>query len=414
MAKRGWRGARVAGLAVMLSWFCTSGSSDAQTAPSPTTDTPAGYLVFPKIVVDTLGVCPDGSDCSRDGTCANAQPCEKTDTVIQLTNVAGYARSVHCSYVDGSEWRVRNGGLDLTPKQPAAWNASTGVDVRGTGAKKLPPLGPRFTGELKCVQSDPQDVAVPTRAHDLNGKATIIRVAGGPSGRVDASSYNAIGFRPKEVSPKEPPDIMLSSLKCQGGTNAGGACTRPGSSSDPACPGGTCGVTMCLGATANSRECATANYGGCATILILNHFFDQEVSQPFTTTRLTLVPCSEDLPLDPAVLPPSTVVQLLVFNEFEQRLSSSMRLNCYREVQLSDIDSPGAHRFSMFNYAVQGTLVGQTRMRPVLGPDTTTGHGVLAVAEEFHGSQSAAFNLNEQGSDELRNKGDFVRYVPSF
>ncbi|MGH3053612.1 MAG: hypothetical protein ACRDL7_01380, partial [Gaiellaceae bacterium] len=81
------------------------------------------------------------------------------------------------------------------------------------------------------------------------------------------------------------------------------------------------------------------------------------------------------------------------------------------EVQLSRIDAkPGSEAASVFNVGVQGTLVGQTRIRPVqVASDTLNGHGLLAIAEEFHGPASVALNVNEVGTNP--GKGDFVRYI---
>ena len=59
-------------------------------------------------------------------------------------------------------------------------------------------------------------------------------------------------------------------------------------------------------------------------------------------THLTLVPCSEDFNLQ---APITTAVQYLVFNEFEQRFSTSRSVRCFSEIVLSDIDTrPGPTR----------------------------------------------------------------------
>ena len=80
-------------------------------------------------------------------------------------------------------------------------------------------------------------------------------------------------------------------------------------------------------------------------------------------------------------------MQFLVYNEFEQRFSASKRVTCLTELPLSDIDTrlgPTDDFASIFNVQVEGTLTGQTVMRSVAGTETTRGHGILAIAEEFH------------------------------
>ena len=112
--------------------------------------------------------------------------------------------------------------------------------------------------------------------------------------------------------------------------------------------------------------------------------------------------------------PLTTPVQFLVFNEFEQRFSTSRRVTCFQEFTISDIDTHTPTK-SIFSAAVNGTLTGQTRMRGVADQDTTHGHALLGVAEEFRtplgstvASSSAAFNLHFTGS---RPQSDFV-YLP--
>ena len=103
-------------------------------------------------------------------------------------------------------------------------------------------------------------------------------------------------------------------------------------------------------------------------------------------TNLTLVPCTEDFLRQ---IPGSTVVQYLVFNEFEQRFSTSNTVKCFADTQLCNIGSGQCNR-SIFNVGIAGTLTGQTRISPLSG-------GLLGVAVENHGPRSAAFNLHFQG-----------------
>lgn len=368
--------------------FLFGGRPSAAQPVFPASDVPAGYLVFPKIVVDVT-----------------ASPAAvQRDTFIQLTNtsrVGPTSRTVECFYIDSVTCEeLSNFFIELTPGQPTAWSVRDGAIGSG-----IVPRGDQFIGELKCIEVDGISTAVPITVNDLKGEATIYTVTAGNPGSVDVRSYNAIGLQTTTVSAGSTPTSI--GKKCVLGAHAGTACT--GSDDTPCLPGGTCGVTMCLGATAGSAECPTANYVSCPSTLILNNFFDgafDPVTGKTIRTEITFVPCSEDFGL--AAPQPITRVQFLIFNEFEQRTSTATIVQCFKEVQLSNIDArPGSEAASVFNVGVQGTLVGETRIRPVqVASDLTVGHGLLAVAEEFHGTGSVAFNLNQVGINQGR--GDFV------
>jgi hypothetical protein len=106
------------------------------------------------------------------------------------------------------------------------------------------------------------------------------------------------------------------------------------------------------------------------------------------------------------------VAQYLVFNEFEQRFSTSRSVTCFQEIALSDIDTrPGTadDSFSIFNVNVQGTLTGQTIVRGVQTNDPLRGTGLLAILEEFHTVGSARFsnagNVHQRG---IRRQQDVI------
>ena len=421
---------------------CTGGTC---TAALVTSDHAAGVLIFPKIVSDPGGVLSGGV---------------ARDTLIQITNIVGQPRSLHCFYVDATsrcfsgvpgspptgsnidptgvcettancvagstcvpDWGQIDFDLTLTPEQQIGWLASGGltrpgvcVDGPRTGQEcdvsnvatdcpggtptscqllpgsvnNVPARAPGvFVGELKCIEvaSEEDGAILPIFENDMIGQATIYDVSPdtvvAATAAVDARSYNAIGVQAI-------------------GTAGTGLVTQ----SD--------GV-LCLGATAGSTECTTAEYAACPTQLVLDHFFDSAVvaTNVSVSTEVTFVPCSEDLESDS--VPAVNTLQFLVFNEFEQRFSASARVQCFREVQLSNLDRfPGQEATSIFNVAVQGSLTGQTRIRAVDGNETEVGHGMLAIAEEFRtgagGNHSSAFNLNYIGLP--RAHGDFLRFVP--
>jgi hypothetical protein len=98
---------------------------------------------------------------------------------------------------------------------------------------------------------------------------------------------------------------------------------------------------------------------------------------------------------------------MLIFNEFEQRFSSSATVECYRNTTLADIDTqpgPGGDSFSIFAAGVQGTLTGQTRIGGVRGAPGRLGYGLIGVACEQYRETAGgpvlattAFNLHHDG-----------------
>jgi hypothetical protein len=321
----------------------------------------AAIVVFPKIVVDTTAI-------------------GRTDTIIQLTNTSADPVNVRCFLVNANGhcsnsekicdpvgdpvdspcgefeicvagWQETDFSFRLTPKQPIVWCASKGLpdlplsDVPNngqfsSGSILAVPEDP-FVGELKCIQVG--DDEQPVERNDLKGEATIQKVTATDVPEVDSRGYNAIGIQAIE------------------GANDGDD-------------------TLILG----------EEYNACPNIIILDHFFDDarnfvlESSGTTVRTHLTCVPCSEDFNLQ---APITTVVQFLVFNEFEQRFSTSRSVTCFSEIVLSDIDTrpgPTGDAQSIFNVNVQGTITGQTLVRAVADADETHGHGLLCIAEEFH------------------------------
>jgi len=367
-------------------------------------DQAAAVLVFPKIVVDTSGVLPVPGG-------------PRIDTLVRVSNTSTRPISMHCFWVNANGhcsnaqdvicdpnaaaasspcgptgscvqgWQETDFAVTITARQPVAWLASRGAvlcDPSDTSGALCLPLGPDhpgpggqdnsgsriqgvsedpFIGELKCVAVDSN--GVPVDRNDLKGEAEITRLTGATP---DVEGYNAIGI----------PAVV--------GANNGD-------------------TTLVLGGS-------TAEYSSCPNILILDHFFDganDPISGDTVTTDLTLVPCTEDF-LTQA--PITTPVQFLVFNEFEQRFSTSRRITCFDEIPISNIETRSADR-SIFSAAVSGTLTGQTRIRGVDQPNVpgTPAHGntLLGIAEEFRaGGGSAAVNLHFHGT---RPQPDYI-YLP--
>jgi hypothetical protein len=355
----------------------------------------AAIVIFPKIVVD-------------QGEAA------RTDTIIQLTNTAPAPINVRCFYVnanghcasDGTTicdpeapleenlslcgslgctagWTETDFAFRLTANQPISWNAGDGLaelplsSSFGPGAQSnvgsIPavPENP-FRGELKCVEVGPDELPVGP-ACDLSGDACTTN-ADCPEGE-SCIGNDLQGLATLQYVDSDGPFVD------SWGYNATGL---------PAIAGANDGDnTLVLG----------QEYEGCPSYLVLDHFFDnatEPAAGDTVTTYLTLVPCSEDFNLQ---APNTTVVQFRVFNEFEQRFSTSTSVKCFSERQLSRIHS------QIFNVGVEGTLTGQTFIRGVQDSSETSGHGLLGIAEEVQGDFTAAFNLHKTG---VRTQNDVI------
>lgn len=358
-------------------------------------DEAAGFLVFPKIIVQAS---------AGPGTFG-------ADTLIQITNVSESDSpvTVHCWYVNANSrcdatgpvcttnaecngtqcvqgWVPNDFEIQLTNEHPIGWSVLQGRDLPPTQTETLAlgdvpgVLEVPFRGELKCLQVDDPE-GPPSARNDLKGEATIIGVQAPPSDppRMYAASYNAIGF---QADPEAAQSDDVDSPLCLGGL-----------------PGGAPGGTTCA-----------MTYAPCPNVLIFDHFFEgaEAPGGDVVQTDLTLVPCSQALNQTyrdfRVSAPPQVVAQMLVYNEFEQRFSTSTRVQCYNNTRLADIDTrpgPTDDVFSVFSAGVQGTRTGQTRIRGVTGPVSATGYGLIGVAQEFYSAAigapvdaSDAFNLH--------------------
>lgn len=373
------------GLVALAGGLVLAGAAQA----AVTTTNPAGLIVFPKLLLD------------RDNV---------DDTIIQLSNTSDQLVHVRCYLVNANAhcsnnptqvcreseecgggfcldgWTETDFRFTLTKFQPIAWRLSEGLqnfpldglntigqDGQFNQDSNIPPAPETpFIGELKCFQVDEGDN--PVARNDLKGEATLFLEE-----EPDVSKYNGVGFQATEFNDGN--DVL------------------------------------CLGGTQPTDDCPEPEYAGCPNVVIVDHFFDNALIPPVglqVTTRLTLVPCSEDF-LNQSIF--KITVQMLIFNEFEQRLSTSRRIQCLEDFQLSDIDTrvgPTDDAASIFNIAVQGTLSGQTRLRSVQTDDSTKGTGIIGIAMESYFDLSTvptffasdSFNLHEAGA---RDQGDVIR-----
>lgn len=374
-------------------------------ADTPVSDQAAALVVYPAVfTLEEFGV----------------------DTIIQLSNTSTEQVGAKCYYVNAlgrcsaspgaycldssdcpqeidqciPQWVETDFTVYITPRQPLAWLASRGLDrsdlpLNGTltrgprgesnagsrvppfGVDALSPVGQSGLGELKCYAINPD--GSPSERNVLKGEATFVinrPIATTYPGilqfflqaigneELDVSKYNAIGFRAIEGANNGDNRLVL------GGDGA--------------------------------------EYDGCAQTLILDHFFDFAVDPVFDSgtelgvvTGLVLTPCTENFLTQ---VPSKVTAQYLVYNEFEQRFSTSRLVDCFFISPLSLIDTRNPQR-SIFSVFVGGTLTGQTRIRPVNG-------GLIGMAIEAHvgelGGGSATFNLQVQGE---REGGDVLTVV---
>jgi hypothetical protein len=321
------------------------------------------------------------------------------DTRIQLTNTSEFLTTVDCFYINANShcggeggpicrtdqdcasfpglrcvpgWTKTDFRVTLTKRQPLSWSIGDGLsrlplaDQEGQAGQfnegSIPPAPEDpFIGELRCIQKDVGDADRPSDRNDLKGESTFVRIL---DGQIDAHKSNAIAIKAIEGAQDGDPNTL----------NIGG-------------PDAEYGAFPADGQESNV---------GCPNIWTVNHFFEGAAvvthdgeKATNVTSKLTIVPCSANLLVD---VPGSATLQFLIYNEFEQRFSSSTRIDCYRETRLADIDTrPGidGDRRSIFSVGTQGTLTGMSRVRSVSGPtdneDQYDGNGVLLHIEENWG-----------------------------
>ncbi len=350
-----------------------------------------------------------------------------TDTVIQLSNTSTDPVFVQCFYENANShcsntgevcfgpladrqeccdmetgcgiclpgWNETDFHVQITPRQPLGWLASDGVSGFDTSppkyfgtfaidgvsnfgiggssnaASRIPavPEDP-FIGSLRCIAVDVD--GIPVDRNVLKGEAT----------------------------------LTLFERAVEGGAETAGIIVRPAINVISVAKSNAIGIQAVEGAVNDDTTLVLGGpepeYNGCPSYLILNHFFDgaenPAVETGITTfdgtaivTFLTLVPCSQNYLRQ---IPGAAVVQYLVYNEFEQRFSTSRPMQCLQFLPLSNIDTTQNER-SIFSAGVSGTLTGQTRLNPL-------GSGLLAVATELNLGRGplpplAQFNLHYQG-----------------
>jgi len=341
------------------------------------------------------------------------------NTVIQLSNTSTDPVFVHCFYENANShctntgevctaaqeccsmlgcgvclpgWNETDFHVQITPHQPLGWLASDGMagfdpippnyfgtfpidgvtnfgsdGTSSNAGSRIPPVPEEpFNGSLRCIAVDAD--GIPVDSNVLKGESQLTLFASSDFTEDDdvisVAKHNAIGVQAIEGAVNDDNVLVL------GGDGA--------------------------------------EYNGCPNFLILNHFFDgAEEPVPNTdgtiVTLLTLVPCTENYLRQ---IPGAAVVQYLVYNEFEQRFSTSRPMQCKQDLLISNIDTTQNQR-SIFSAGVAGTLTGQSRINPI-------GSGLFAVGTEIHINNDtsenpfvgiADFNVHYQGD---RTDSDFI------
>jgi len=353
-------------------------------------DRPAALVIYPSVKVGRVG---SGQDTSI--RLVNANPtapillaCFYLDTDSHCLGgaqdgaICTGAAQICTGGTCKAGWSERDFRIQLTAGQPIEWTASVGLasppipagvcdqnparkcgtdadcSPYGAGActqsnvgTRIPPVAEQpFTGELRCWAIDVN--GVPIARNDLTGVAVIETAT---TTGLDVASYDAIGVPATGHFDSKPNQLALG-----------------GSSPE---------------------------YGGCPGYLSLDHFFDGAADPvPGTTdtivTNVVLVTCTDNMLTQKSG---QAIVQYLVYNEFEQRFSTSNSVKGLKDVQLCKIDTSECTQ-SIWNVAVSGTLTGQTMILPLT---VGTQHsGLVGIAVEKHSgktTRTAAFNLHFRG-----------------
>ncbi len=381
------------------------------------------------------------------------------DTIIQISNTSEQPVVVHCFYENANHhcadtgavcafadeccsavgcarcepgWIESDFRIRLTPRQPLGWQASRGMaghefPLTGVGGSSgpdgstnagsaIPPVAEPllFNGLLKCIAIN--DDGTPSDRNVLKGEAT--RVFNPDATRISIAKHNAVGIRAIGGAVNEDRELVI------GGAGA----------EYEGCPehlivnhlfDGVAGPVvaasgMVLGPLVAPLVSGGRTVGPATTSTIAGDFFGPGT----VTTRLVLVPCTQDLLRQ---IPGQSVVQYLVYNEFEQRFSTSHSVDCKFEKVLSRIDTNDRNR-SIFSAGVAGTVAGQSRLRAI-------GSGLVGIATEarsiigrgicpnclmtpmtpgapplfgfidIDGSEHADFNIHQQGE---RDEADVI------
>jgi hypothetical protein len=426
---------------------------------SNTSDREVSVLCFyvnatPKCTLPARSCCfPDPTDCyDGDGFCLPQW--QESDFRIRVTSrqpvawLASQRASVDCANLTGAcsndetqDCRLNRdcpagGRCVLPPCFPIDDPSQTQKQESNLDSAVIPVPEDPFIGELKCIAVDESFAPIPRNV--LKGEG-LIGHRSTPEVGLDIAGYNALGIPAVETrgnrdntlvlgGPRTPDGQLEPQVEYEGCPNILILDHYFDGAVDPlvpnACLESSCSVS---GDPCNEdSDCVNVCEGNACTLSGAECEQDEDCSQleaqARVATDLTLIPCTQDFRTQQPDLA-ETVAQFLVFNEFEQRFSTSRSVNCFKETRLSNIDTNQNER-SIFSAGVAGTLTGQTRIRGVDVGAQDHGNTLIGLAEEFRCAgpafpqcslinptnliSSSANNLHFQGT---RAVSDFL-YLP--
>lgn len=315
-----------------------------------------------------------------------------------------------------------------------------GFNGETNGNSLIPPTAEDpFIGELKCIAVDA--TGAPTDRNDLIGHALIGQVDR-DGNFVDVAGYNPLGFPaiegannrnqvlvlggPTGENPDQNPDdaecsanspstcaeysgcpnILTLNHYLDGAVDpqarnrclpdktcaiTGQACTIDSDCIVNVCVDSKCSVSGdvcavdsdCENTCDDTTEKCTLSGEDCGPFGS-HGFCSPPTMDVRLVTEITMVPCTQDFEEGLDFQDSRISVDILMFNEFEQRLSTITTLTCFKDTALSSIETSDPER-SIFSVGIGGSLTAQTRMRGI-GSDAGSkprGNALVAIAEEF-------------------------------
>jgi hypothetical protein len=355
-----------------------------------TTEKSASVLVFPKVIAN--------------GT---------RDTIIQITNTSNSMVHAHCFYVNAAPtnpslpphpvlnpplWQEIDFDIWLTKQQPTHWVVSRGRPVNpndpvcdrtadnyecpdsGIDPGRVPPVVADFVGELKCVEVDAS--GAPISGNHLKGEATVVtQNVCGPQRECTGSGGRCMSDNDCEVGDT----CVAVGLECELEDQVCGIAADCSYELNDIAKYNGIGVignenndgsaVLCLGGEPNEQCPNGPEYDACPETWILNHFAQGTANpvlgeESFISTSVTIVPCNQNFETQD---PETVTLQLLTWNEFEQRFSSSTNVTCWADLKLTDINQ-------LFDRNTLFSDFAQTRIRSSSGTDS----GIMMVSTETH------------------------------
>ncbi len=221
------------------------------------------------------------------------------DTQVEVVNLTRGAVDLDCIYVPSDICSGFDFRVHLTPNQPITWLASQGTSSTFSSTA-VPPFD--STGELKCIVL-PADTSVASH-NTIQGRAAVFGADGQTIG------YSAFGF-----------------------------------------------LRLTDGPLTNEIDLDGVTYTQCPNE---QHFvfIASDPSAAQAESEIVIAQCSEDLE---NLVNPATVIQLQVFNEFEEAFSASTSVACSIRTTLQKISS-------VFTQATLGSDTGHLIVRGVQSP----------------------------------------------